>query len=210
MPIPALPLNPAIDLPGPFVIPDPILELPYALVPEYEPLPPYIDPGEAEEMTPSPVKVNSEEEEPEETKEEKPEKKVTKEEVIPQNLLDKVNEITKSGPVLPPLPQINIPIPEAEVETPKEVVTVQIPGTDIDLPVPTPEIMSAAAVTSVISVGATLAATNVFKHMVSVFKPIIQQVVKRIQKILGKEPKSWARQRLELRRNKSHRMGNQV
>ena len=42
-----------------------------------------------------------------------------------------------------------------------------------------------AATTAFISVAATLTATSLFKHCVKVFKPIIMQLAKRIQKKLN-------------------------
>ena len=45
--------------------------------------------------------------------------------------------------------------------------------------------MVTAATTAFISVAATLTATSLFKHCVKVFKPIIMQAMKRIQKKLN-------------------------
>ena len=65
---------------------------------------------------------------------------------------------------------------------PKEV---QIPWTNYRMPVPEGEIMVTAATTAAISVAATLTATSLFKHCVKVFKPILMQLAKRIQKKLN-------------------------
>ena len=56
---------------------------------------------------------------------------------------------------------------------------------DITIPIPQEEIMVTAATTAFISVAATLTATSLFKHCVKVFKPIIMQLAKRIQKKLN-------------------------
>ena len=65
---------------------------------------------------------------------------------------------------------------------PKEVKKVEIPFTNYRMPVPEEEIMVTAATTAAISVAATLTATSLFKQCVKVFKPIIMQFAKRIQK----------------------------
>ena len=65
---------------------------------------------------------------------------------------------------------------------PKEVKKVDIPFTNYRMPVPEEEIMVTAATTAAISVAATLTATSLFKQCVKVFKPIIMQIAKRIQK----------------------------
>jgi len=69
--------------------------------------------------------------------------------------------------------------------SPAEVQRVNIPFTDITVPVPQEEIMVTAATTAMISVAATLTATSLFKQCVKVFKPIFMQLVKRIQKKLN-------------------------
>ena len=65
---------------------------------------------------------------------------------------------------------------------PKEVKRVDIPFTNYNMPVPEEEIMVTAATTAAISVAATLTATSLFKQCVKVFKPILMQLAKRIQK----------------------------
>jgi len=66
-----------------------------------------------------------------------------------------------------------------------EVQRVNVPFTDITIPIPQEEIMVTAATTAFISVAATLTATSLFKHCVKVFKPLIMQLAKRIQKKLN-------------------------
>ncbi len=65
---------------------------------------------------------------------------------------------------------------------PKEVKKVEIPFTNYRMPIPEEEIMVTAATTAAISVAATLTATSLFKQCVKIFKPIIMQLAKRIQK----------------------------
>ena len=74
--------------------------------------------------------------------------------------------------------------------TAAEVQRVNIPFTDITIPVPQEEIMVTAATTAFISVAATLTATSLFKQCVKVFKPMIMQLAKRIQKKLNGNPKA--------------------
>tara|TARA_R100000008_G_C3532957_1_gene140319 strand:- start:208 stop:642 length:435 start_codon:yes stop_codon:yes gene_type:complete len=66
-----------------------------------------------------------------------------------------------------------------------EIKNITLPGTDIDIPVPSNEILVTAGTTAAVSVAATLTATAIFKHVVSVMKPIIKQIVTRIQKKLN-------------------------
>jgi len=112
------------------------------------------------------------------------------------------------APVLPRvvLPQIEIPPPEPQSEESAvevvptdlpqpatETTSITIPGTNIDVPVPTAEILSAAATTSVVSVGAALVGTSIFKQLVSLLKPVVNQLWKQIQKKRGKSTLTWAR-----------------
>ena len=115
-------------------------------------------------------------------------------------------------PQVPPLPRPNLDAPKAVLPSykpmlvpsgalrgptgteedeednepaPAEVQRVNVPFTDITIPVPQEEIMVTAATTAFISVAATLTATSLFKHCVKVFKPIIMQLAKRFQKKLN-------------------------
>ena len=115
-------------------------------------------------------------------------------------------------PQVPPLPRPNLDAPKAVLPsfkpmlvpsgalrgpagteedeednepTPAEVQRVNVPFTDITIQIPQEEIMVTAATTAFISVAATLTATSLFKQCVKVFKPIIMQLAKRIQKKLN-------------------------
>ena len=86
---------------------------------------------------------------------------------------DEPPEETKPVPFTPPLPQIpQIP----------EVQTFEVPGTDVELPVPSGEVLVTAATTAFVSVAATLTATSLFKHLVSLFKPVFKQTWNKITK----------------------------
>ena len=120
-------------------------------------------------------------------------------------------------PSVPDLPRPNLDLPKADLPTfkpmlvpsgalrgptgteedeedneptPAEVQRVNVPFTDITIPVPQEEIMVTAATTAFISVAATLTATSLFKHCVKVFKPLFMQLAKRIQKKLNGNPKA--------------------
>jgi hypothetical protein len=78
--------------------------------------------------------------------------------------------ITPTPPTLPPTP----PIPQVRY--------VDIPNTDLSVPLPSNEILATATTTATVSVAATLTATALFKRTVSILKPIIKKLVTR-QKI---------------------------
>jgi len=109
----------------------------------------------------------------------------------------KKSQETKEEPPQPKPPKIP-PISN-------EVTKVQIPVLNIEVPVPRAEIVSTAMTTSAVSVGAALAATSIFKRLVSAFKPVIKTVVKKVQKMRGKKVLSFGRQRLEQRRHRRQR-----
>jgi len=71
---------------------------------------------------------------------------------------------------------------------PKEVQMIDVPFMDVEVPMPSTEIMTAAATTAVISVAATLTATSVFKYLVMVMKPVLKQAWSNLTK--KKEKKS--------------------
>ena len=75
----------------------------------------------------------------------------------------------------PPTPRISVPT------TP----TIRIPSTDIDVPVPSAEILTTAATTAVVSVAATLTATSLFKWCVSAMKPVFKAAWTKITKKKG-------------------------
>jgi hypothetical protein len=78
--------------------------------------------------------------------------------------------------------------PEEQKENPiPEVRKINIPWTEVEIPVPREEIVATAATTAAVSVVATLTATSMFNYLVKILKPVFMQVVKRIQKKLGKD-----------------------
>jgi len=70
------------------------------------------------------------------------------------------------------------PAPPPSIPTPPDQIRyIDIPGTDITVPLPTNEILATATTTATVSVAATLTATAVFKRTVSVLKPVIKKLL---------------------------------
>ena len=136
------PKLPSLLLPEAFQLPIPILEVPQADIPSYEPL------------------------------------------VVPPNVLRPPPGI--EGINSDPAPEAETKTPTAQQVTPSvtppEAQIIQVPFTDIEVPMPTTTIMTTAATTAFISVGATLAATSLFKYLVMLMKPIFKQAWNKLQK----------------------------
>jgi hypothetical protein len=136
---------PSLLLPEAFQLPIPILEVPQADIPSYEPLvvPPNMlrpPPGiEGINVNPPPESTDSQQQQ--------------------------TNNPTLAKPAIPPEAQI-----------------IEIPFTDIEVPMPTTTIMTTAATTAFISVAATLAATSLFKYLVMLMKPIFKQAWNKMTK----------------------------
>jgi hypothetical protein len=83
-----------------------------------------------------------------------------------------------------PEKELTKPKPKVDKNLPKEkeVQMVDVPFTDLEVPMPSTEIMTAAATTAVISVVATLTATSIFKYLVMVMKPVVKQTWNKITK----------------------------
>ena len=79
---------------------------------------------------------------------------------------------TKPAPAPPPPPRVK----------PPEIRYVEIPATDIEIPLPTNEVLATAGSTAVVSVAAGLAATSIFRKLVSAMKPVIKKVCKKFLK----------------------------
>ena len=115
---------------------------------------------------------------------------------LPRPILDAPSaDLPSFTPMLVPAEALRGPTGREEDEednepTAAEVQRVNIPFTDITVPIPQEEIMVTAATTAFISVAATLTATSLFKHCVKVFKPLFMQLAKRIQKKLNGNPKA--------------------
>ena len=77
----------------------------------------------------------------------------------------------KKPPVTPPIPP---PTPQVRY--------LDVPGMDLEVPLPSNEILVTAGTTATVSVLATLTATAVFKRTVQVLKPIIKKLLTRKSK----------------------------
>nr|BAR36140.1 uncharacterized protein [uncultured Mediterranean phage uvMED] len=75
-------------------------------------------------------------------------------------------------------------------ELPPEAQLVQVPFTDVEIPMPTTTIMTTAATTAFISVGATLVGQSIFKYLVMIFKPVLKQTWTRLTKKKSISPKA--------------------
>jgi len=177
-------------LPEPLSLPAPVLELPKAGVPSYEPM---VFPF-AEGTFSNGVRVNTKAAEGADQEKKPPAA------VVP--------------PIKVSVPAAQVPLYQTPEQQPSllpeqrnrpqlaEATTITVPGLDIEIPVPRAEIVSAAAVTSIVSVTATLTATSLFKRLVSAFKPVINAAIKKINKLRNKKEISFGRQRLLLHRHK--------
>ena len=79
-------------------------------------------------------------------------------------------------------------VTKPNIDLPPEAQVVEIPFTDIEVPMPTTTIMTTAATTAFISVAATLTATSLFKYIVMILKPVFKQTWSKLTK--KKEPKA--------------------
>jgi hypothetical protein len=71
------------------------------------------------------------------------------------------------------------------VKLPQDIRQVDVPFTDVTMPLPSNEILVTAGTTATVSVAATLTATAVFKWTVTVMKPILKQAWTKITKRVG-------------------------
>ena len=74
------------------------------------------------------------------------------------------------------------PPPPVKPKLPSEIRQVTIPGTDIDVPIPSTPVLVTAASTAAVSVGAGMIATVAFKRLVDIMKPILERLLKRKKK----------------------------
>lgn len=179
-----------IGLPQAVPIPGMPLAMPQYELPKWETVPVYRDDIPALNPQTSPQEQSSEEETT------PPER--DPEEGIPADVLDMVDEVRFLSPPVQPFPW-----EEPEAET---VETIELPG-GFEVPVPKQEIMVTAVTTagaaSVVSVGATMVAGDLFKRIVQIAKPLIKVVLKKVAKFRKKAPPlTWSRQRLATRRRK--------
>ena len=74
------------------------------------------------------------------------------------------------------------PLPVKIPEIPKDTREIDIPFSDVTMPLPSNEILVTAGTTATVSVAATLTATAVFKWTVTAMKPVLKQTWTKITK----------------------------
>ncbi len=181
------PLLPPIPLPSAFQIPGPTLDMPLVNTPRWTPIPPRI------RDIPGPT-VPQTEPEPEPT-EEQESKPPSVEPAVP------TPELPTFTLELPPQPQV----PEDKEQAGNAVT---IPLIEVEVPLPSNEVMITTSVTATVaavaSVGAALVGKTFFDYLLKLIKPLLKIILKKLSKARGKPQPTWARQRLE-HRHKSHK-----
>ena len=74
------------------------------------------------------------------------------------------------------------PPPPKPPQLPKEIRYIEVPGINQPIPIPTNEVLATAGTTATVSVVAGLAATSIFKRVVSAMKPVIKKILTRKKK----------------------------
>ena len=194
--------TPNLKIPEPLVIPLPNYEIPQLNLFEYPKIKSFFNPKESTPLT----QDNNKEEEEEEKEEEEEEKEKDKTEEnknvpsnsirLPKNLNVNIEDQYNDDAIQ------NL---EGTTQISSEVNVLTIPGTELEVPVPKAEILTAAGLTASVSVIATLSATWAFKRSVQVLKPLINLIIKRIQKLRNKPMATFGRKRLAERRYKVER-----
>lgn len=187
-----------VGLPQAVPIPGMPLAMPQYEVPKWETVPVYREDIPTLNPESSPPKESNEVDKERPNSRQEPPKR-DPEEGIPDDVLDMVDEVRLLSPPVQPFPW-----DEYEVES--QVETIELPG-GFEMPVPKQEIMVTAVTTagaaSVVSVGATMVAGDLFKRIVQIAKPLIKVVLKKVAKFRKKDPPlTWSRQRLAARRRK--------
>lgn len=181
---------PGFTLPPAPLLPLPVLEVPRAELPSYVPLMVPAMPKADKPPARAPLTAKNAEPEP----------------VAPPDLRQLIREALRQAEAKASKQQVVEKVQAApEPLKAVEITEVVVPGTAVKIPVPKAEILSAAATTSVISVGATLAATSVFKRVVQVLKPTLKALAAKAQKLRGKKVETWARRRLRERHQRRGR-----
>ena len=150
------PILPSLLLPEAPVMPEAVLEVPRAQLPSYKPL---VAPPNTLRPPPGIKGINVED-------------------VPPQPEATKPTKPTQSA-----LPEETTkPTKPTQSALPEEAQIVEIPFTDLEVPMPSTTIMTTAATTAFISVAATLTATSLFKYIVMILKPVFKQAWNKITK----------------------------
>ena len=109
--------------------------------------------------------------------------------VVPPNLLQpppgiKGINIEDEPPQETPQKEVPKP-PKVKPPLPPEAQLVEVPFTDLEVPLPSTIVLTTAVTTAFVSVAATLIATSLFKYIVMISKPIFKQAWNKITKTKG-------------------------
>lgn len=198
-----------LTLPEPFEIPPLDYKPPEYHNPEWAPIPIYRE--DVEQRLNTKTSGKSTKEDSSKDSEERVKKDKSKESTADEKPAVSKKPETSLQIEDPPIPNNQLPTLPNTNEF-KEVTNVTLPIIGIEIPVPKPEILvtavSTAGITSVASVGGTLAATALFPRLVQLLKPLITFGLKKVAKIRGKpEPLTWARRRVGQRLRRSGKTG---
>ena len=185
-----VPLLPPVPLPNAFQIPAPTLDIPLVNPPRWVPIPNQLNEPEGPAV--------SEPEPKEETVEEAP---VRQAPPPPTPTPAPFPPIFFPAPALPPLPVL----PEVKSEETTEADnSITIPIIEVELPLPSNEIMITTSVTAtaaaVASVGGAIAAKTIFDYLIRLIQPLLKTIINKLNKTRGKPVTTWARQRLKRQR----------
>ena len=111
--------------------------------------------------------------------------------VVPPNLLqpppgiEGIN-VTDEPPKETPKKEVPKPKPpQIKPPLPPQAQIVEVPFTDLEVPLPSTIVLTTAVTTAFVSVAATLTATSLFKYIVMISKPIFKQAWNKITKTKG-------------------------
>jgi hypothetical protein len=180
------PLLSPIPLPDALQVPAPTLNVPLVEPPRWVPIPPRV-----KDIAEPSVPQTSQPSEP-----------VQQEQSNPPQSVPPPPVPAPPPPPLPPLPEL----PEVLTEVEPEGNAIIVPIIEVELPLPTNEVMvvtaTTATVAAVASVGGALVAKTFFDYLLKLIKPLLKVILNKIQKRRGKQVTTWARQRQLERRRK--------
>ena len=175
---------PSIQLPGSIELPRPSIEEPVFPAPSHPVLiPPSVPPKKPPKPKPPPKGVDQSARDA---------AKRLQEQI--RQLNDNIQAQQETIDLLVNPPEIE----KVEVQQP----TVTVPGTSLEFALPTPEVVTVAATTAAVAAAASVGATLAAQNLVKVLKPAFQTALKKVAKLRGKDPETFGRRRLRLRRNK--------
>jgi len=108
--------------------------------------------------------------------------------VVPPNLLQpppgiKGIDVTDEPPKETPKKEVPKPKPpQVKPPLPPQTQIVEVPFTDLEVPLPSTIVLTTAVTTAFVSVAATLIATSLFKYIVMLSKPLIKKAWKNLTK----------------------------